>query len=369
MKRKLCFVWLISAVALVGACGKDSNNPTSPSSTAVTGVTAAADGSTLKVNAPTPLSPVNGVKLEQGVPVTLVVGNATPSFGSPSALPLTYKFELYNGSGTKVYTSPNINAGSATTSVTVPGELESDKPYTWQARAENGGNAGPWSARASFVTPQTEGYIRGNELYDPLFNGKTVGNVSGPVQFVPGVGLKLLSEASFVTFNLPQTLIEGEVSALITNVGVISRTEDPKLRIFTMREGDAPINDNEYRMSVDKRGNGAIAWRFLTGPGPYIETVGSERQIYPFHESLTYFVQATWRSGFFNVVFKEGGVNGAVIYDFGKPYRALYTPSPHNVYIGSPYSFGDRGEASSLEDMIIRQFWVSGRPRPDFANK
>ena len=183
------------------------------------------------------------------------------------------------------------------------------------------------------------------------------------------MGLKLLSEASFVSYQLPQTLSEGEMSALITNVSVVSNTEDPKLRVFTMREGEAAINDNLYRMSVDKRGNGAIAWRFLTGPGPYIETVGAERYVYPFHEDKTYFVQATWRGGFFNVEYREGGVDGAVIYSFGKGYGAAYTPVPHNVYIGSPYTPGDRGEPSSLEDMIIRHLWVSSNTRPEFANK
>ncbi len=216
---------------------------------------------------------------------------------------------------------------------------------------------------------EVDGYIRGNELYDPLVKGKTIGEIHGGVEFVPGVGIKLLAESSFVSYSLPQTLTEGEMSAIITNVGVVSNTEDPKDRVFTMREGDAAINDNIYRMSVDVRGNGAIAWRFLTGPGPYIETVGAERQVYNFHEANTYFVQATWRGGFFNVQFRDGGVNGAVIYDFGKAYGAPYTPVPHNVFLGSPYAPGDRGDPSSIANMIIRQVWVSSSTRPDFANK
>jgi hypothetical protein len=92
---------------------------------------------------------------------------------------------------------------------------------------------------------------------------------------------------------------------------------------------------------------GAIAWRFISGnnsKGNYVETVGSERQIYPFHEDLTYFVKATWRGGLFNVTFVEGGVNGTIIYNFGKPYDGIYQPSPHNVYIGSPFKGGDRGD-------------------------
>ena len=359
---------IVCALALVAACSKSSQSPASPSTRGPVALESAApDGSTLKVGAPTPQSPINGAKGNQGEPVTLVIGNATPTF--TTSVPLTYRFEIYNSANAKVYSSPLVNAGGTTTSHVVTVTLEGEKTYTWQARAEYQGAVGPFSARATFVTPTSEGYIKGNELYDPLANGKTVGTISGPTEWVPGVGLHLLGENAFVSYQLPQTLVEGEMSALITNVGVVSSTEDPKLRVFTMREGDAAINDNIYRMSVDKRGNGAIAWRFLTGPGPYIETVGAERQVYSFHESLTYFVKATWRAGFFNVIYREGGVNGTEIYNFGKPYDKSYTPLPHNVYIGSPYAAGDRGEPASLEDMIIRQLWVSPRDRPDFANK
>jgi hypothetical protein len=359
---------IVCALALAAACSKSSQSPASPSTRGPVALESAApDGSTLKVGAPTPQSPINGAKGNQGEPVTLVIGNATPTF--TTSVPLTYRFEIYNSANAKVYSSPLVNAGGTTTSHVVTATLEGEKTYTWQARAEYQGAVGPFSARATFVTPTSEGYIKGNELYDVLANGKTVGTINGPTEFVPGVGIRLLSPSSFVSYQLPQTLVEGEMSALITNVGVVSSTEDPKLRIMTMREGEASINDNLYRMSVDKRGNGAIAWRFLTGPGPYIETVSGERQVYSFHESLTYFVQATWRAGFFNVIFREGGVNGTEIYNFGKAYDKSYTPLPHNVYIGSPYAAGDRGDASSLTDMILRQLWVSPRARPDFANK
>jgi hypothetical protein len=366
---------IVCTLAMAAACSSHSDSTNSPLGPGAVKTNAAPDGTTLKVNAPVAQSPANGATLALNAPVTLIVSNVTPTFVAaedPKAAALTYKFEVYNAGGAKVYISPNVPAGAGSiTAHTLVSPLDFNQPYTWWARAEMGGAFGPWSPRASFVVPPNEpdGYIRGSELYDPLTKGRTVGQIHGGVEWVPNVGLKLLSDSSYVSYTLPVTLREGEMSALITNVGVVSRTEDPKLRVFTMREGDAAINDNIYRMSVDKRGNGAIAWRFLTGPGPYIETVGAERYVYPFHESLTYFVQATWRAGFFKVQYREGGANGTIIYDFGKPYGAAYTPVPHNVFLGSPYTPGDRGEASSLTDMIIRQVWVSGDPRPEFANK
>jgi hypothetical protein len=361
----------VCALALVVACSSNSQGPTSPSGATGGNSNAAADGTTLKVSAPAPQSPVNNLTLVLGAPIVLAVRNATPTFATDQATALTYKFEVYNAAGAKVYTSPSVSAGSGTTSHVVTGTIDFNQTFTWQARAEAQGAFGPWSPRATFVTPLNEvlGYVAGNELYDPLDKGVTIGEVHGPVQFVPGVGVKVLSQSTYISYQLPQTLVEGEISALVTNLTVKSRTEDPKDRVFTMREGTAAINDNLYRLSVDVRGNGAIAWRFLTGPGPYIETIGAERSVYPFHEDLTYFIRATYRGGVFTTQFREGGVNGPVIYNFGKSYKASYTPLPHNVYIGSPYAAGDRGEPASYSNMIIRQLWVSGRERQEFANK
>ncbi len=104
-------------------------------------------------------------------------------------------------------------------------------------------------------------------------------------------------------------------------------------------------------MSVDKRGNGAVAWRFISGDNgadEYVETIGSERVVVPMHENLTYFYQASWRGGAFNVLIKEGGFYGNTVYSYGKPYKGTYQPSPHNVYLGSPFRPGDRGEPSTV---------------------
>ena len=89
----------------------------------------------------------------------------------------------------------------------------------------------------------------------------------------------------------------------------------------------------------------------------------------PFHEDLTYFVRASWGGGAFRVTFQEGGVDGNTIYDLSKGYQRSYTPFPHVVDAGSPYTPGDRGEPSSVAGMVIRQIWVSPNPRPAYANK
>ena len=374
---KAPFVYAVILLGMSIACS-DSSTPTAPPAGAAAGTIGAmsspngsglapaataalTDPVTLKVTAPVAQSPVNDAK-PQTSPVTLVASASTGKF--TTAPTLQYRFLVMGPTGAIVQDS----GLQPKPSFDVSASLELDKRHTWVVRAEWNGNVGPWSTAASFIAP-AGGYINGSELYDPLINGTTVGSINGPITFIKGQGARMESESSFIEYQLPVTLVEGEFSALVTGLGVISSTEDPKDRVITMREGSASINDNLYRMSVDKRGNGNVAWRFLTGPGDYIETQGAERTHVDFHESLTYFVKATWQGGFFNVEYREGGFNGSTVYNFGKAYSRSYVPTPHMVFAGSPFRSGDRGDPSTVEGMTIRQIWVSSRPRPAGANQ
>jgi hypothetical protein len=368
VRTKLWLAIIISsALALAVACTKSSPNLSSPSAVRPGTANAADDGSTLKVSAPTPQSPVNNETIPTGNEVTLVVVNASTTFASPVAL--TYRFEVYTDSGDRVYSSSLIAGGSGTTSHLLSDavSLEGERRYTWRARAEFEGETGPWSPSASFIAPVTTGYVRGNELYDPLINGKTIGQIHGPVTFIPGVGVKLESQLSYISYQLGDTLTEGEFSILTT--GMPTNTEGDKTKLFAMAEGYSDIVTNDRRMTVEKRGNpaGIVAWRFITH-GDRIETVGAERRVVNFNESQHYFWQATWRANRFNVRISEGGVSGRTVYDFGKPFEGrAYDPSPHVIYIGAP-SGRSGPTAASVDHVIIRQVWVSGRPRPGFAN-
>ena len=351
---------LILAVAI--GCSRQSASTTSPSSVPAPDAAAGPGGITLKAAAPTPTSPVGGVKLTSA-PVTLTVTNAAMLYTN---LPLSYRFELQNASGA-VVESQVVAGGQGTTSRTVAAALDGEKTYQWRARAEYQGTFGPWSALQSFIAPMSEGYIKSNEIYDPLTRGKTVGQISGPVTFIPGVGMRLDSVGSFVTYNLSSTVTEGEFSILFTNVTTIP---EPILRrLISMREGTFQINDNRYRMTVGADNNGEFDWRFITGD-TYVKTEGdAQRPKYPFKANLTYFLKATWRNNHFHVLYKEGGVDGTVIYDFGKDYQGVYSPNPHNVYLGSPFAPGDRGQRVSCANAVIRQVWMSPNARPPFANQ
>ena len=365
-RQKVLITGSIAAVALALACSKETPAPASPSAPSPSSTAAAADGSTLKVPAPTLVSPINDAKLDD---VPVLKANTVSSIYGSSACALSYEFEVKDPNNTIIPTDLQ-----ATPTLTVTAQLAFETRHTWRVRAtcqtSSPRAVGPWSATGSFIS-STGGYIRGSEVYDPLINGKTVGQINGPVQFIPGVGVKLLSQSSWITYSVaPGGLTSGEMSVLVTNVGTVSGIEDPKNSLITMaRDDGTAFNDNQYRMSIDVRGNGAMAFRFIAARGTYAETVGAERVVYPFHEALTYFVQGKWGDGTFTATFREGGFSGKTIYDLGKHYNSTYDPSPHNAFVGRPYTPGTRDSPASWEGAIIRQLWLSNRPRPASANK
>jgi hypothetical protein len=355
----------VCVLAAVVSCGKHSSTPSSPSPTTPAESDAAADGSVLKATAPTPQSPINGAK-PQDPTVVLVAGNATTKY--VTGVQLTYKFEIYNAGGQRIYQSSTIPAGAdgRTSHEVTTADLVENQTYQWQVRAEYLGLAGPWSERASFVAPTASGYIRGSEVYDPLMNSKSIGQVIGPVTFVPGVGAKLETQDARIKYSL-QTLTGGEFSILCTNL--MENTKGGKTKLFSMAQGDADITTNPRRFTVEKRGDpaGVIAWRVITS-GDQIDTIGAERVHYGFRPERTYFWRATWGGGQFRLTIKDGGANGATIYDFGKPYSGIYNPSPHFAWAGGPAGRGG-STTGSVDRVIIRQLWISSRPRPAFANR
>jgi hypothetical protein len=364
MNKKLYLVAACGLLATVLACSDKSSSPAAPTPVANgagSNTPATADGTTLKVPAPTPVSPANGATLED-FNIVLKVNPVTAKYADVSQF--AYRFQiLLNNQVVKEFRT------STTTQWTVT-DLENNTTYTWHARAELGTNFGPWSDGWTFKTPEIpEGYINGGELYDPLFNGKTVGVPHGAVSFIPGVGVKLEGLTSYIEYHLGQTVAGGEFSVLVTSLEF--NTEGDKTKIMAMKEGTNPndITTNDRRFTIEKRGNpaGTVAWRVRTS-NDQIDTQGAERVVRHFDPSHTYFWKATWGGNRFNLLIKDGGVNGSQIYSFGKGYGGVYDPNPHVAYIGGP---GGRAGADSgtVPGIVVRQVWLSSRPRPSFANK
>lgn len=363
-----CASWLVAVIACalaLPACSTELQSPATPSNVASPErLDANADGSTLKATAPTPNSPINTAGVTPGEPVVLVVGNSTTTYAA--GISLSYRFEVTNAAGALVE-SGLVASGSSTTSRTVAAELEGDQTYQWRARAEYQGTVGPWSTRVSFVAPATNGYIRGNELYDPLINGKTVG-VAHDAAFVPGVGIRLNSNSSYVSYELQQPLTGGEYSVLVTNLA--GPTAGLKTKVMSMSSGYDDITTNSRRFTIEKRGTtepGAVAWRVIASGGA-IETVGDERLVVNFQPASTYLWQATWGNSNFGLTITEGGVGGRRVYDQGRPYIGVYDANPHIVYLGAPETRSGP-DSQSVPGIVLRQVWVSRNPRPAFADK
>ena len=162
-------------------------------------------------------------------------------------------FEIKNSAGTTVCNSGVVGGGSgASVTYTPTLHVEFDQPHTWRAQAAVGNSRGPWSAAATFRSP-SGGYIRDNEVFDPLTNGKTAGNVFGPTQFSAN-GITLIGHDSHVTYRLPVNLQAGELSMMI--LGADEGSEGDKSKVFAMQEGEdeGDITDDDYRFTAELRG-------------------------------------------------------------------------------------------------------------------
>jgi hypothetical protein len=317
------------------------------------------------LSAPSPDAPVNGQQLDTLRPTLTVRNGSSDQNGARS-----YEFQIASSDSfaTALVTKTGVPEDPAgRTSFTAEQDLQPNVQLYWRARMTQGSSTSNWSPAATFAT-KTQGYLQGAELYDPLTNGSTVGQTHGAVTFVPGIGARLESFTSYISYQLPQTLSEGEFSIITTNL--LADTSGDKTKLFAMAQGYTDIVTNARRMTVEKRGNppGTVAWRFITS-GDQIETFSdAERFTRNFQTSKTYFWQATWRGGQFRVRIHENGPTGPQIYDFGKAYSGVYNPTPHVIYVGAP--IGRSGPtAASVPGVIIRQVWVSGSPRPAFANR
>jgi hypothetical protein len=255
--------------------------------------------------------------------------------------------------------------GDGKTQFEMPGDLQPTTRFYWRARARQGSTDGPWSAAATFRT-KIEGYNRPGELYDPLTAGTTIGAVVNSVTLTPGRGATINANDAHIRYQLPQVVTAGEFSMEVD--GIQNFTPGDKTKIMSMYDGNGDITTSDYRMTVEKRDAGIIAWRFIAGEADnhhsQIETIGAERTSINFNPGQTYLWRASW-GGFFRVEIFNGSTTADRIYEFGKPYQGTYDPTPHVAYVGSPIGRGGPGDAS-----VVGATWrnvylgSAGRPRP-----
>lgn len=147
VRRITTAVGTAAALAVALACSTAPGSPTSPLPASAS-ADAAADGSTLKVTAPSLQSPINTVQLATLSP-TFVLTNATALYSSTPTL--TYRIEISTPAGVVVYTATSVAAGSSgSTTWQIPEDLALDADFRWRARAEYGSAVGPWSGYGTF---------------------------------------------------------------------------------------------------------------------------------------------------------------------------------------------------------------------------
>lgn len=348
----------VSALAIAIACSRTAA-PTAPPAPSVSS-SAASDGSTLKVTAPVPTSPINSAQVTSNP--TLVTSAAA---GAGTAA-LQYRFEVFNEAGTRVEQSSLTNSPS----YVVTSTLEFAKTYTWRARAEYQSHVGPWSGTAKFVSP-VGGYIRTGEVQDPIFNGLTVGERFGTTTFVPQ-GIRLETFASYVRYAIPGSVTAGEFSVEVS--GLRANNVGDKIKVMSMSSDSADFITDPYRVDIQYRGSAgfppnAITFRCLYGSATDLDvryepdTTTRLNSVFSLDPNTVYYWKFTWGSEV-RVQVRSGGINGTLIYNVGVAApRGTYRPTPWYAYLGAPS--GRSGvESASAPGAIYKNVWISSRARP-----
>ena len=141
--------------------------------------------------------------------------------------------------------------------------------------------------------------------------------------------------------------------------------------MMAMYDGNGDITTSDWRVTIEKRDGGVIAWRFIAGEpesDAQIDTIGNaSASPVNFNPGTTYFWRATWGGGF-DLRSSAVASAGDRVYDFGKGSRAPTTrrrTSPSSARRSAvrarttPRSSARRGASSTSRD--------AGKKPPDLA--
>ena len=140
--------------------------------------------------------------------------NATSSNQSGTR---TYEFQVSDNTGFSLGASLTASflvavnqtgvpeGGDGRTSFTVPNDLQPTTRMYWRARVVQGTTTSEWTSAAMFKT-KLVGYNRPGELYDPLIHSESIGAISGSHAWIPGKGLRLDTERSYVRYQLGEAI-------------------------------------------------------------------------------------------------------------------------------------------------------------------
>jgi hypothetical protein len=330
MARRQLIGMCVGAAALLVACDNRAASPVSPGG--VAGIDAAADGSTLKIAAPTLVSPINGVQLQGGSSVVLTLTNVSGKFAS---FPVTFDVEITNAGGT-IVANPKFSRGSGTsTAFTLTTTLLPSTVYSWRARGTYSGGVGPWSGASTFRTGQSA-FISGSTVVDPLTTGATVGRQRGG-HFITGQGWQADSVTDGIDYDIT-TCSNCRLEFDLTNVGNgLGNPTD--LKWITMGDGRTfddflVFRDHPWKMHLEQRADGdgtgmkLIFRNGSAGTGNPGDHEGRNDSTVNWQRSQVYRFVLDWtpNSYFFSV-------NGQVWFS-GAFSGQAYSPPSHRISLG-----------------------------------
>lgn len=360
----------VAVAATIVACGGSKPaTPTTPTPVSAT------------LTAPKLDSPATGAQADSLRP-TLTVQNVTSDQPSGTR---TYEFQVSDTTSFSATASSAIagfaaqagktgvaEGSNGKTSWTPETDLQPTTLFYWRVRALQGTATGPWSDTFTFKS-KLVGFSRAGELYDPLIHGETVGEVVGSATFIPGKGIQLNNNTSYVKYLAAATITSGEFSMDVE--GLRANGPGDKAKVFGMQEGQSDFITNKYRVDVQYRGAAgfppnAITFRALYGSADDLsvryepDTATRFASVFSLNPATVYNWKATWGSEF-RVQVRDGGTGGLLLYNVGvKSTKGIYAPSPMYAYLGAPT--GRSGaESASIPGTIYRNVWLSNRPRPD----
>jgi hypothetical protein len=318
----------VGATALTIACN-DSKNPNTPTPPVTTTTTSVAP----TLAAPAAKSPLGGVQIT-GLRPTLEVENAKTT-GTVSGT-VTYRFEISERddfpTGSRTLTSDDVPQGDGTTQWTVTTDLIPNTMYFWRARATNGTLTSDFSDRESVKT-ENRGFKNGQNIFDPLTNGQSVGDVIGG-RFVPGEGWEATNLADAIDYNIP-TMTSG-----ILEFDVLGVEEDEPgpydigHKFYCMGSANNwdfwGFRNGDYKASLDKKTgrvypgeSGVVEHIFRIGDDDNRTKTGPRN----WDENHVYHISLEWGNG--RVVNK---IDDDVIADEG--YGGEYAPDNHRISLG-----------------------------------
>jgi len=351
--------------AILAACGSKAAAPTQPSPTPTPSTQ-----QTRTVSAPAVSAPVDGAQLTDAA----VILKATNAQTTGSVQNVKYRFEWSEADsfpeGSRTGFKDDVDQGGDTTSFQITDTLKPGIKYFWRVRASSGDLTSDWSATASFVT-LNKGYIRGQEIYDPLTNGDTVGARVGGT-FVANQGWKATGNSDGIDYDIP-TCSACTVEFDVTDFGKRAGAAVSKdLKWLSMGDGSTWNNfslfrNHEWKMHLEQRSDGdgtgmKLIWRNgRIGDGDPGDHEGRLEPTMNWRSTAVFHFTVTWTATSYEVWVAEVNADGSLAGNrlwFQGGFARPFAPPNHRV------SLGTRSRSETILAIWRNVKIYPGPPRP-----